>query len=391
MAIITPYDGKVFLWLVRGDDLGEQSIDQLAQTVLTYAPAVSGIIVKTNDGAHWMSEYDSKAAFAINGPDMIDRWVVALQRYGLEFHAWCVPIGQDVSAEVAILTQVCSRPGVRSLIMDVEPYDGFWKGGQATIRPFMTQLRASIPGTFHIGMSVDSRPQHHDEIFPQEWYPFVDSLLPQVYWADFGVPPDQALATAYSAWGNYGRPIFPVLSGFNTDPALMDTARTLATTQYQASGVSWWTLGHIDAAHFVPINHYASGSAATPPPGANGAPVQRGTPITVAVGSATYQDGVYNPATTFGMYQDVNGTGKFRPTSETVGLVYAGWLPQITQAGWYAIEAYVPAQHASTGNARYKLHGVQNRLDEIVISAAQCAYHGAWMPLGTFMIDPTRP
>ena len=67
MAIITPYDGKVAVWLVAGDQVGENSIDELAQTILTYAPAVSAIWVKTSDGSDWMAKYDTKAALHIDG------------------------------------------------------------------------------------------------------------------------------------------------------------------------------------------------------------------------------------------------------------------------------------------------------------------------------------
>ena len=106
MAIVTPYDGKIALWLVHGDDVGEASIDEIAQTILTYAPAVNAVWVKTNDGADWMSKYDTKPALWIDGPAAIDRWVATLQRYGLEFHAWCVPRGLDIDAETNVMLQV---------------------------------------------------------------------------------------------------------------------------------------------------------------------------------------------------------------------------------------------------------------------------------------------
>src|SRR5579859_3603121 len=240
MAIVTPYDGKIALWLVHGDDVGEASIDEVAQTILTYAPAVNAVWVKTNDGADWMSKYDTKPALWIDGPGAIDRWVTTLQRYGIEFHAWCVPLGQNVNAETNIILQVCQRPGVRSMIFDVEPYNGFWTGGKDGIRPYMLAIRSQLPGTFHLGLSVDPRAPHYDQIYPQEWYPFVNSVHPQVYWPDFSVSPQDALNETYSTWTKFGRPIIPVLSGFNTDPGLINTARNLAVTQYHAPGLSWW-------------------------------------------------------------------------------------------------------------------------------------------------------
>ncbi len=392
MANITPYDGKVAVWLVHSDDVAENSIDELARTLLTYAPAVSAIWVKTNDGADWMSQYDHKPSMWIDGPAAIDKWVNTLQKYGLEFHAWCVPRGLDIEAEAAIITQVCQRPGVRSMILDVEPYQGFYAGAKETVRPLMTKIRSALPGTFHIGMSVDSRSAHFDAIFPHEWYPFVSSIHPQVYWADFGTSPQAALTEAYATWGSYGYPVIPALSGFNTDPALMDAARTMAINTEHAPGLSWWAFGHIDVTHFISVNYTMTNKMAVPAPGSDGEPVSNGAPIVVTVGSPNYADGVYDPSkTTFGRYQGANGIGKYRPVNANVANVYASWSPHIKQAGWYHIEAYVPNQHATTGDARYKIHGIKDQPDEYLVSAAQSTVSNGWMTLGTFQIDPTRP
>jgi hypothetical protein len=392
MAIITPYDNKSAVWLVAGDQIGESSVEDVAQTILTYAPAVSAVWVKTSDGSDWMSKYDSKPGLRIDGPGAIDTWVAGLQKYGLEFHAWCVPHGTDIDAETNLIIQACQRPGVRSMILDVEPYAGFWAGGQAAVRPFMLKVRSALPGSFHIGMSVDARQAHYDEIFPQEWFPFVNSVHPQVYWADFSTTPQAALTEAYKAWSNYGKPIFPALSGYATDPTLMDQARTLVVNTYHSSGFSWWAFGHIDAAHFVPIDHTVAGTLVTPPPGSAGTPVQSGTPIVVTVGSANYRDGVYDATKPgFTSYASPNGgTGKFRAVDQGVANVWAAYDPGIKTAGWYKIEAYIPSQHATTGNARYKLHGIADRPGEWLVSASQASVKNDWLMLGTFQIDPTQ-
>ena len=392
MAIITPYDNKVGVWLVAGDQVGENSIDEVAQTILTYAPAINAVWVKTSDGSDWMSKYDSKPALHIDGPDAIDRWVNTLQKYGLEFHAWCVPRGLDVDGESNIIIQACQRPGVRSMILDVEPYPGFYAGDQSTIRPLMLKIRSAVPGAFHIGMSVDARQAHYNEIFPQEWYPFVNSIHPQAYWPDMGVTPQAAIDAAFQTWKNYGRPIFPALAGYNTDPALIETARNLAVTKYGATALSWWTFGHIDAPRFNVINHTISGQFVPPAPGATLIPAKFGAPISVPVGSPNYHDGVYDGNSGgFSTYNSPNGgTGKYRPTNDHVADVWAAYDPKITVAGWYKIEVYVPNQHASTGNARYKIHGLTDHPGEWLVSAAQSSTGNDWMTLGTFQVDPSQ-
>src|SRR5512141_1851324 len=133
MTIITPYDNKIAVWHHKGQAVAEQTIDQLAQTIRRLAPAVDQIWVKTSDGSSWMAQYDNKASMAIDGPAAIQRWVTTLQKYGLEFHAWCVPRGLDIDGEANVIIQACQRPGVRSMVLDVEPYAGFYAGDESTI------------------------------------------------------------------------------------------------------------------------------------------------------------------------------------------------------------------------------------------------------------------
>src|SRR5690606_8506301 len=142
----TPYDGRVAIWHWKGDVVPETTIEDLAANLKRNAPYVTDLFVKTNDytasaGARWQGHWDNKRALAIDGPESIDRWVQILGRYGLGFHAWCVPRGLDVIGETNLIIQACQRPGVKSMILDVEPYEGFWSGGRDGIRPFMTRIR----------------------------------------------------------------------------------------------------------------------------------------------------------------------------------------------------------------------------------------------------------
>ena len=136
-----------------------------------------------------MSEYDT-SEMAISGASSVDvNGSSACQAAGLEFHAWCVPKGLNVRQEAAIIVEACSRPGVQSLILDIEPYADYWQGGAQAVRPFMLELRRGLGTRFHIGMSVDPRRQHYHTVFPGEWSPFIDSIHPQTYWK---IIPDDA-------------------------------------------------------------------------------------------------------------------------------------------------------------------------------------------------------
>ncbi|MBK9749708.1 MAG: peptidoglycan DD-metalloendopeptidase family protein [Chloroflexi bacterium] len=209
-----PYTRKVAVWHWRGDSVPENSIEEIRAAPKANAPAVTQVWVKVSDytresGAQWQGYWDSKRALAIDGTASIDRWVKVLGQYGLEFHAWAVPRGADIAAETRLLIQACTRPGVKSLILDVEPYAGFWLGSRETVRPFMVALRRGIPSTFHVGMCVDPRTGHYNSIYPLEWQPFVNSIHPMVYWEIMARTPDDVLRETFQVWGSYGKPIIP--------------------------------------------------------------------------------------------------------------------------------------------------------------------------------------
>src|SRR5688572_10805863 len=114
----TPYDNRVALWHWKGSAVAQTSIDDLARYIKTNMPAVSAVLVKTSDGTQWQGMYDA-SPLHINGTDSVDRWVETLARYGLEFHAWAVPKGVTPAAEAEKIIQVCQRPGVKSMLLDV--------------------------------------------------------------------------------------------------------------------------------------------------------------------------------------------------------------------------------------------------------------------------------
>ncbi len=395
MTVITPYDNKVAVWFHKGQAVTEQTIDQVAQTLRRFAPAVSQVWVKTSDGSDWMARYDTKAAMAIDGPAAIRRWVTALQKYGLEFHAWCVPRGLDIDGESSVIIQACKVPGVRSMILDVEPHQGFYQGGRQTIRPLMTKIRAALPGAFHIAMAVDPRSTQYARIYPDEWFPFVYSVHLQLYWATFGVSPDAALSNGYGTWNAYNRPLFPVLQGYKVDAASAERARSRSVNSYSAKGVSWWVFGQMQASELAATNRYMNGFVPVAPPGADGSSLHYGETITVAVGSPGYAQGTYPGVTpglaAFRAYSSAaGGTGDYHATDDHVANVWARWDPQIRQSGWYTIEAFVPSQHATTGKARYKLHGLKGQAGETILTLPQADYNDEWAPLGMYEIDVTE-
>jgi murein DD-endopeptidase MepM/ murein hydrolase activator NlpD len=385
----TPYDGKVALWHWKGDSLSENTIEDVVKNIKAAAPYVTSLFVKTSDatqrtGAQWQGYWDTKRALAIDGPQSIDRWVEVLTRYGMDFHAWCVPKGTHLEAETDLIIQVCKRPGVKSIILDVEPYDGFWEGGRDLVRPYMTRIRKAIPGSFHIGMSVDPRKGHYASIFPQEWFPFVNSIHPQDYWATFRRTPEETLIETFEVWGSYGKPIFPVLQG-DADPTDMKTAGTLSTNRHQVRGVSWWRLGVINSAGFKSINQPIKPGQPVPDPVT---PTPVGQEIMVKPGEAKYASGSYTGKNEFLQFLGTWGWNVYyKLTEPQTSKVWARWTPQISVSGKYEIAVFVAARHATTENARYKINGVKGTTTELVVNVPQARYSNQWVVLGVYNLD----
>jgi murein DD-endopeptidase MepM/ murein hydrolase activator NlpD len=386
----TPYDNKVAVWHWRGDVLPENTIEDVVRNIKAVAPYVTSLFVKTNDatartGAQWQGYWDTKRALAIDGPQSIDRWVEVLNRYGMEFHAWCVPKGSHLEAETDIIIQVCNRPGVKSMILDVEPYDGFWQGGKSLVRPYMTRIRRAIPGSFHIGMSVDPRRQHYATVYPEEWFPFVNSIHPQDYWATFRWTPEDTLRETYNVWGGYGKPIIPALQG-DANPTDMSAAITVATKQYQATGLSWWRLGVINTSGWKSINQPIKPGTTTPPPPD---PTPPGTEQVIRPNDSGFASGSYTGKNEFQQFESTWGWPVYyKQTEPQTSKVWARWTPQIRTAGKYEIAVFVSGRHGTTNNARYKINNVKGSNSEIVVSVDQLRYSNQWVVLGVYDLDP---
>ena len=383
----TPYDGKVALWHWKGQGLPETTIEQFAANIKLFAPNVKQIWVKTSDGSNWMGDFDN-SAMAIRGVQDVARWVSVLQQYDLEFHAWCVPKGLEIAAEASIIGAVCNVPGVESMILDVEPYAGFWQGGSAAIRPFMTQLRRLVGGRYHIGMSMDPRPWHFDSIFPDEWFPFINSVHPQSYWQTFRRSAEETLQQTYDTWGNYGRPVIPALQG---DAAVLDqqTAHTLSTQRYGAQGLSWWRYGVISRYDAINTPVVISTSPAEP----NDNPTAGFADEKIVFpGGDGFRSGTYTGRQELTTFQGTAGWDvMYKATVPRVSTVWAEWKTELPESGRYEISTYIPARHATTRRARFKVHGIKGTNTEVVVDINQSRYRNTWVALGIFDLVKGAP
>ena len=379
----TPYDGKVAVWHWKGSAVPQNTIREALEDIKAKAPNVSQVWVKITNGEQWMSEYDN-SDMAISGAGSVDQWVAACQAASLEFHAWCVPKGLKVRDEAAIIVEACSRPGVQSLILDIEPYADYWQGGAEAVRPFMLELRRGLGTRFHIGMSVDPRRQHYHTVFPNEWDPFVDSIHPQTYWRTFRATPEDALSAVWSVWGGYNKPIIPVLQG--SAPASEQTeAHTLSTQAHGAKGLSWWRYGVIS--HWSGVNK-AIELTSSPADEAPETAENFADEVIILPTKSGFRSGTYTGRPEFSARQNTWGWDYlYVPTEERTSKVWAEWREDLPQSGLYEIAVFIPNRNATTRRARYKVHGIVGTKAEVVLDINQQRARNDWVALGIFDLD----
>ncbi len=379
----TPYDGQIAVWHWKGSGLPETTIEQLARNIKQTAPRVSQVWVKFMDGAGWQGRFDS-GDMAINGPTDLDRWAETLARFDLELHGWAVVEGQDIEAEADILIQAGQRSGMKSIILDVEPYEGYWRVGPDPIRPLMSKVRRALGGSYHIGLSIDPRAHHFDSVFPDEWFPFVDSVHPQTYWVSFRRSVIETIEEVYRTWGEYGRPIIPALQG-DAPTYEQQEALQLISQRFGAQGVSWWRYGVIP--HWSAINRPletitppSTEPAEQPPPG-----TQFGEETIIFSGGAGYRSGSYTGQPEFKLFTGSFGwNAYFTPTAPSTSKVWAEWKTELPASGLYQISVFIPARHATTRRARYKIHAVRGTNTEVVVDINQAIHRNEWVSLGVF-------
>ena len=376
----TPYDGNVAYWFWKGSNIAENTLKQMLANIQRNTPNVRQLFVKTSDGSHWMGKFDY-SELAIHGPDSIDRWVDTLSQQKMEFHAWCVPRGLDIEAETNLIIATCRRPGVKSMILDVEPYEHYWRGGKEKIRPFMLRLKEALGADFHLGMSVDPRAHHYHSIFPDEWFPFIDSIHPQVYWQIFRDTPEDTLRSCYKVWEPFGRPIFPVLQA-DASAFSMKEAYTIATFRHGARGLSWWRYGITKSNVYAIIDRriFSDGAGEEILEDAYFAEEQIVHPE-----SSGYESGSYAETSKLRSYLSKWGWRvDYSTTRKTGSIHWAQWSPDIETAGEYEIAAFIPTRHASTTQAKYLIRGVDNSDGDISVDVDQSRYRNQWQSLGVF-------
>ena len=145
-------------------------------------------------------------------------------------------------------------PGVRSLVLDVEPGRHYWQGGADEVKQFMETLSRTVPDSLHVGITVDSRRERMlADISLDAWLASgrIGSIQPQAYWHDFGMDWRSCLQRVTETLDRYrdtSVPVYPVLptyphpkNGAPLSPEELEAALRFTRATWQ--GASLFRLG----------------------------------------------------------------------------------------------------------------------------------------------------
>ncbi len=378
----TPYDGKVAVWHVQGDWApGVPDIETLAKNIKQRTPAVDTIFIKTSNGALWQGRRDTKTAMEINGPADIAKWVDIMNRYDIECHAWCVVEGLDIPTEISLIVETCRVPGIQSMILDVEPYQGYWKGTAQDVVRLMDGIRSQLGHAFHIGMSVDPRRNHYNAIYPTVWRPYIGSIHPQCYWGEMGRSPRSIIDETYQVWGAYGLPLYPILQTWKVSADSVEDAQDIVLSKRGARGLSYFRVGAEETSVIPVMNRTRVDEEIGP----DWTWRRYGYQQVLAPYDAGYGDGTHIGQPSAAVFQEFTAASghkvKWKQTRSGNDTVWAQWTPQLPRPGLYEISIWIPGTRATTRQARYHIHGITGIASELLVRVDQSLYYDEWVPV----------
>jgi hypothetical protein len=239
-----------WVWKFAVDGPPEHIASVLAQNNL-------GIILKTHTGTQWMSAQDS-SPYAVTGPVQVAVLASYFESYGIPFHTYCVLHGLDPIREAEMCADVIGA-GARSVIVDLEPYEGYWQGTPQGALAFGGEFRRRQPdGVLHL--CVEPRPWQLSRVPAAEFASFSQGIAPMVYWESFnsaenvrlfqshgfppgpeGVTPEFVLDVSKSLLDKYGLPIAPIGQGASNHDAWVRFM--VRAAQLGIGSVSVWRYG----------------------------------------------------------------------------------------------------------------------------------------------------
>jgi hypothetical protein len=193
-VLSAPYAGKQ-LWVVH-------QLDNPAQLILAAMElGCSGVLVKAGDGTDYWPQIEG-----------IKQAMLDLGYTGM-LGAWLYLYGGNIPGEVAALVQALENGQPDYLCIDLEQ-ELVTNGGAATATSLLNAIAKSKAGYAGVAYTSFGDPRKHTD-FPFKTindHPTVFAYFPQVYYADFGLTPQQALSNLLADCKSMGltKPVAPI-------------------------------------------------------------------------------------------------------------------------------------------------------------------------------------
>lgn len=266
---MTVFDNHKALWMWEFRVQAEKTLPEACATAKNLAGAEL-LLVKAMDGTAWMALFDpppadSSSSGGYGSLAQFQADAAAAAGQGVTVIPWVVPHGQNPPAEAAIHAQLGPV-----LMVDVEPYPGFWTAPAGNLPAYLQALRQNGVRELHI--TIDPRPSALAALDgPGTFTGYVDGVHPQAYWTDFAIAPLSVLPMLQALQSHPTpdhRPptpaVYPVLPGDGNAQDLADVWQ--AAQAIGCPGVSVWRLGSMDAIQLAAFARLTTPDASHPTP-----------------------------------------------------------------------------------------------------------------------------
>ncbi|TEB13243.1 hypothetical protein Psfp_03528 [Pelotomaculum sp. FP] len=223
---LDPWVGKqMWIWEL---ELAEKGV---INNIITKAVSLglTGLLVKAWDGKNYWNQLDKIAGPAKNA--------------GLIVGAWGYSYGNNISGEIKCMEKAV-KGGADWLIIDAETeYEN--QNGEKKAAALSGGISSStIMKNVKLGYSTFALPVYHAQFPYKRFSAFCDVALPQVYWGDFRMPPEDALKDCVQQYSQFGRPLAPVGQSYEIIRSGEIVRFIKIAGELGVPGISFWSWQH---------------------------------------------------------------------------------------------------------------------------------------------------
>lgn len=193
---------------------------------------VDGLVIKAFDGSNVWDQFEQSVQYVKNN--------------GLKCGAWGYVYPSQVDQEIEAVKQVMQHnPDFMVLDAEIEFDSTFSDSSEsiATKHTAASQLVDGLKNIVNVPIGLTTFAFIHDHpLFPYKTFmDKLDFIVPQIYWADMGLPPGYALNSSLQQLSPINKPIFPIGQGYSPATAVDILQFGTACVEKSIESVSFWS------------------------------------------------------------------------------------------------------------------------------------------------------